>query len=121
VSHGARLNLLLALTILGFLVPNAFVIAYLADEGFAIGDYFAAWFDSLPAAQITIDAVMAALAFLVWTTWDGPRSGVRGWWIAIPATLLVGICFGLPLYLFLRERALGQDQGATEEYVEAVR
>jgi hypothetical protein len=37
---------------------------------------------------------------------EGPRAGVRRWWLFIPATLLVGLCFGLPLFLLPRERAL---------------
>ena len=107
MSHQARLRVLLALTVVGFLVPNAFVIAYLADEGLALGDYFEAWFESLPQTQLTIDLALAASTFLIWTAWDGPRAGVRRWWLAIPASFLVGICFGAPLYLYLRERELG--------------
>ena len=104
MSRETRLRVLLALTALGFLVPNAFVIAYLVDEGFALGDYFSAWFDSMPQTQLTLDLTIATTTFVLWTTWDGPRSDVRHWWVVIPASLLVGICFGLPLYLYLRER-----------------
>jgi hypothetical protein len=107
MSSEVRVKLLLALTVIGFLVPNAFVIAYLAEHGLAVGDYLAAWFDSLPQTQLTIDIVFSALVFLLWTSWDGPRSGIRRWWVAIPATFLVGLCFALPLYLYLRERDLG--------------
>jgi hypothetical protein len=44
----------------------------------------------------------------IWASWDGPRSGVRHWWMIIPASALVGICFGLPLYLYMREKALAE-------------
>jgi hypothetical protein len=99
-----KARVLLALTVIGFVVPNVFVVVYLAREGLEAGEYFGGWFEVLPAAQLTIDLLLAAIAFLIWTAWDGARSGVTRWWLAIPATGLVGLCFGLPLYLYLRER-----------------
>ena len=30
------------------------------------------------------------------------------WTASTPSTLLVGLCFGLPLFLLMRERALGE-------------
>jgi hypothetical protein len=99
-------RVLLALTIVGFIVPNVLLGIYVADEGLDLAGYFSLWTDSTPSTQITLDLVIAAVAFLAWTTWDGPRTGVTRWWLVFPATLLVGLCFGLPLYLLMRERAL---------------
>ena len=101
-----RERLLLALTILGFVVPNAFVAAFLLDEGLELGRYFSLWTASLPSTQLVFDLGIAAIAFLVWAAWEGPRSRVERWWLCIPATFLVGLCFGLPLFLWMRERAL---------------
>lgn len=100
-----RERILLALTVVGFLVPNTMVIVFVAEHGVATADYFEEWFDSLPAAQLTLDLVIAAVAFLVWAVWEGRRLGMRSWWVPIPASALVGLCFGLPLFLLLRERA----------------
>jgi uncharacterized protein DUF2834 len=102
-------RLLLALAILGFVVPNVFVGVYLADEGLDLAGYFSLWTASTPSTQLLVDLAIAALAFFVWAAVDGPRSGVKRWWLCIPASLLVGLCFGLPLYLLMRERALGSD------------
>jgi hypothetical protein len=99
---------LLVLTVLGFVVPNVFVGVYLADSGFDLAGYFSLWTASLPSTQLLVDLGIAALAFFVWAAVDGPRAGVKRWWLCIPATFLVGLCFGLPLYLLMRERALGQ-------------
>src|SRR5215213_2908340 len=107
-----RERVLLALTIVGFVVPNVMVILFLADEGLEIGGYFSHWTASLPSAQLLADLTIAALALFVWAAVDGPRSGVRRWWVCIPATLLVGLCFGLPLYLLMRERALQDVEAA---------
>ena len=101
-----REKLLLLLTVVGFVVPNAMFLAFLAEHGLELGRYFGDLVETLPSAQLLADLVIAALAFVAWAAWDGPRSGVRRWWLTIPASLLVGLCFALPLYLLLRERAV---------------
>ena len=107
-----RERVLLALAIVGFVVPNVMVGLFFIDEGFQFGGYFSHWTASLPSTQLVVDLVIAALSFFVWAAVDGPRSGVRRWWICIPASLLVGLCFGLPLYLWMRERALQRPEVA---------
>lgn len=101
-------RLLLVLTVLGFVVPNVFVGAYLAGEGLDIGGYFSLWTASTPSTQLLVDLGIAGLAFFAWAAVDGPRTRVKRWWLCIPATFLVGLCFGLPLYLLMRERTLRQ-------------
>ncbi|HEY5976445.1 MAG TPA: DUF2834 domain-containing protein [Solirubrobacterales bacterium] len=99
-------SLLLALTVVGFVVPNAFVVAYLVEHGSDIGAYFSAWTATIPSTQLIVDLAIAAVAFFVWAALEGRRLPVRRWWVCIPASLLVGLCFGLPLFLWMRERAL---------------
>ena len=101
-----RTKLLLFLTVVGFVVPNVMLGVFIADHGVDFGLYLDNWFDTLPSAQLVADLVIAFLAFFAWTTWDGPRSGVDRWWVVVPASLLVGVCFAVPLYLFMRERAV---------------
>ncbi len=99
-------RLLLVLTVVGFVVPNVFVGVYLAQEGLDLGGYFSLWTASIPSTQLLVDLGIASLAFFVWAAVEGPRAGARRWWLCFPATFLVGLCFGLPLFLWMRERAL---------------
>lgn len=99
-------RLLLALTIIGFIVPNVCVGIFLANEGLDISGYFSLWTASTPSTQLLLDLVIAALALFVWAAVEGPRARIKRWWLCIPATLLVGLCFGLPLFLWMRERTL---------------
>ena len=101
-----RARFLLLLAIVGFAVPNAMVVAFAIDHGVDLARYFGDWFDTLPAAQLTADLAICCVAFIGWTSWDGARSGVERWWITIPAAGLVGLCFAIPLYLYLRERRI---------------
>ena len=100
-----RERTLLALAVVGFVVPNAMVAAFAIDRGLDPGAYFANWFDSVPAAQLALDLGIAFVAFSLWAVWEGRRLGMRAWWLPVPASLLVGICFAIPLFLLMRERA----------------
>jgi hypothetical protein len=104
-----REKTLMLLTVVGFVTPNAMVVVFLAEHGLDLGRYLGNVVDTLPAAQFTADLMICFVAFVSWTAWDGPRSGVRRWWITIPASLLVGLCFAIPLYLLLRERTAQSD------------
>src|SRR4051794_8885266 len=101
-----RERALLALTIVGFVVPNTMVAVFFADHGLDLGGYFRHWRESLPAAQLAADLGIAFVAFALWSAWEGRRVGMRSWWLPIPASLLVGLCFAVPLFLLLRERAV---------------
>ncbi|MBA3807870.1 MAG: DUF2834 domain-containing protein [Solirubrobacterales bacterium] len=101
-----RTRLLLLLTVLGFIVPNAMVVVFVAEHGVDLGRYFGNWFGTLPSAQLALDLAICCVGFIGWSAWDGPRTGVKRWWVTLPATGLVGLCFAIPLYLLLRERAL---------------
>ena len=96
----------LALAVVGFVVPNAMVIVYLAEHGLDLGEYLGDWFETLPSAQLAADLTIVAAAFLPWAAWEGRRIGERRWWWTLPATAFVGLCFAVPLFLYLRERAL---------------
>ena len=99
-------RLLLVLTLLGFIVPNVFVAIALFGEGLGVGEYFSLWTASVPSTQLLLDLAIAALAFLAWAAVEARRIALSRWWVCIPATFLVGLCFGLPLFLWMRERAL---------------
>jgi hypothetical protein len=99
-------RLLLALTVIGFVVPNVCVGIFFAEEGFDISGYFSLWTASTPSTQLLLDLVITGLAFLVWAAAEGPKLGIKRWWLCIPASLLVGLCFGFPLFLLMRERTL---------------
>jgi menaquinone-9 beta-reductase len=105
-------RLLLVLTVLGFLVPNALVILFFAEEGLDLSGYFSLWTASTPSTQLLLDLTIAALAFFAWAAVEGPRAQIKRWWLCIPATLLVGLCFGLPLFLLMRERTLDRPSPA---------
>jgi hypothetical protein len=67
----ARAKLLLLLTVLGFVVPNAMVGVFLAEHDLDLGRYFGNWTGTLPSAQLLADLVICCVAFIAWSAWDG--------------------------------------------------
>lgn len=99
------IRVLQGLTFLGFVVPNAMVVAFFVTNGFDLGGYFSLWVASLPSTQLSLDLILVSIAFAVWSAIDARRNSLR-WWFVVPAAGLVGICYAVPLYLLQRERVL---------------
>ena len=65
-----RERFLLALTVIGFIVPNTMLIVYIARDGGDLGSFVSACTGTLPAAQIVADISIAFVAFAVWGAWS---------------------------------------------------
>lgn len=100
-----RERILLGLAVIGFVVPNTMVAIFCAQHGVDLGAYFGHWDDSLPAAQLVADLGITLVAFALWARWEAQRLAIRRLWITVPAAALVGLCFAVPLFLLMRERA----------------
>ena len=94
----------LALAVIGAVWPMWYFLAYLGSDGGTLPGMFALWTANDAVTGLALDLMIAGTALIVWSL---AETLVRRNWIAlvtIPATLLVGVSFGLPLYLFLRTR-----------------
>ena len=61
--------------------------------------------DCMLAAMAKATAARAAEHPFVFVAVDGRRSGVRHLWAPVVANLAVGVSLGLPMFLYMRERA----------------
>lgn len=95
----------LALAIWGAVHPMYYFAPFLVDNGVSaetLGALVAAWKANELVTGLYWDLVIAAIALTIWIL---AEVSVRRNWIAllaIPATFLIGVSCGLPLYLFLR-------------------
>ena len=53
-----------------------------------------------------LDVIVSAVVVLRFIRAESRRLRINNAWLAIPATLLVGVSLGLPLFLYLRELQL---------------
>lgn len=96
----------LALALWGAVHPMAYFITYMVQTGSGLSGLIDAWYVNASTTGLTWDLTIAALALSLWIL---AEVSVRRNWtalIALPATFLIGVSCGLPLYLFLRTRPI---------------
>ncbi|AZQ69038.1 DUF2834 domain-containing protein [Silicimonas algicola] len=97
----------LALAIWGAIHPMYWFVTYMNETGTGLSGLIDAWYVNASTTGLTWDLTIAAIALTVWIV---AETWVRRNWtalVAIPATYLIGVSCGLPLYLFLRTRPVG--------------
>lgn len=97
----------LLLTIIGAIVPMAYLLPWLGQNEWSLAAMVQAWNVNDAGTGLVYDLTIAAVALTIWIV---AEVRVRRDWsslIAIPAIFCIGVSCGLPLYLFLRSR--GQD------------
>ena len=96
----------LGLAIWGSAHPMVHLIPWLQANGLDFHGLIDAWMTNAASTGLFWDLVIAAIALTVFII---AEVSVRRNWIvliAIPATFLIGVSCGLPLYLFLRTRPI---------------
>jgi hypothetical protein len=107
-----RAVIFLLISILGIIMPYSQLPAMMADGEYSLINHFAAVYSSPESAFFGWDLAVAALAFLVFLIFETRRLRPRFWWVALVGSMVVGLSFGLPFFLFLRERALIAEEGS---------
>ena len=96
--------LYLILTILGATLPMYYFVSWFMENGWSLAAMIDAWHVNDATSGLVWDLTIAALALTVFII---AEAVVRRDWlslVAIPATYMIGVSCGLPLYLFLRSR-----------------
>ena len=93
------------LCILGAVVPYWPLLPFLREHGLDVRLMIAQLFSEPVSAFFGADVIVSSLALWAFVAIDGRRTGVRHLWAPVVANLVVGVSLGLPLYLYLRERA----------------
>ena len=96
------------LAILGFIVPNIFVI----QESIATGNILL-WLDPIAtfngmfanriASAFMTDLLFVVLVFFLWSYHEAQKYQIKNVWLIWLLTMLFGIAGAFPLFLYLRE------------------
>ena len=94
----------LLLAIWGAIHPMYYFVTWFQAEGWSIMAMVDAWHVNAATSGLVWDLTIAAISLTIWIIAEAYRS--KNWLslFAIPATFLIGVSCGLPLYLFLRDR-----------------
>lgn len=94
----------LVLALIGAVVPMWSLLPWLLDNDLSVRELLAAWQVNGAVTGVFYDLVISAIALTVWILAEvAVRRNWSALW-AIPATFLIGVSCGLPIYLFLRTR-----------------
>ncbi len=96
-------HLYLALAILGFILPYSQFIPWLMEHRLNVPLLFAEILESRLSGFAWLDVIISALALLVFIGKDGRKERIPHLWLPILGTFLIGVSFGLPMFLCLRE------------------
>jgi hypothetical protein len=99
----------LILCALGVALPYWQLAPWLAEHGLDLPLFFRQLFENRVGGFFGMDVFVSAATLLVFAGVEGRRARVRGFWPAALAVAAVGVSLGLPLFLYLRERALERD------------
>ncbi len=101
-----RKNIYLLLCILGIALPYSQFVPWVMENGLHLGLLFRQLFANRIGGFFGMDVLVSAVVVIFFVRREGKRLCVPHLWLPIAGTLTVGVSLGLPLFLYLRERAL---------------
>src|SRR5579864_1176852 len=101
----------LILCVFGFALPYSQFIPWVLQNGLPMKFFLQQLFSNRIGAFFGLDVLVSAIVLFRLIRQDGRRLRMRGLWIPVVATLLVGVSLGFPLFLYQRELAMEQQPG----------
>jgi hypothetical protein len=98
--------LYLTLCIIGAALPYSQFIPFLREHGLNFRLLLDQLFANRIAAFFALDVIVSSLVLWVFVVIEGRRLGMKHLWAPIVANLTVGVSLGLPLFLYMREKAV---------------
>ena len=98
----------LALCVIGVAIPYWQFLPWVVQNGLNLPLMVAQLFANRIGAFFGADVIVSAIVLFMFIATEGKRVKVPARWLAVVATLVVGVSLGLPLFLYLRERAFSQ-------------
>ena len=96
----------LACSVLGLLLPYSVFLPWLLEHGLDLALFVRELFANRISAFFAVDVIVSAIVLIWFIQSEGKRLRVRLLWLPTVGTLLAGVSFGFPLFLFLRQVTL---------------
>ena len=96
--------LYLVFCLLGLLLPySQFVPWIMEHHALNMSIFIRDLFANRISAFFAMDVIVSAVVLFIFIKAEARKAGVTLLWLPIVGTLLVGVSFGLPLFLYLRQ------------------
>jgi hypothetical protein len=104
-------NAYLLLCVLGAVVPYSQFVPWVMENGLNLGLLVRQLFANRISAFFGLDVLVSSAVLLVFMRVEGRLVRMRLRWLPIVALCTAGVSLALPLFLYLRERALEGHEG----------
>jgi len=104
-------NVYLLLCVLGLAIPYSQFVPWLIENGMNLGLLVRQLFANRISAFFGLDVLVSSVVLLVFMRVEGRLVRMRLRWLPIVALCTAGVSLALPLFLYLRERALEGPEG----------
>jgi hypothetical protein len=101
-----RKSIYLFLCVIGVVFPYSQFIPWVMENGLHVGLLFRQLFANRAGGFFGMDVLVSSLVLVVFMRMERKRLAIRFPWLPIVGLCAVGVSFGLPLFLYLRESAL---------------
>ena len=99
-------SIFLILAILGFIAPYFFFLQVPPESISDLPGLMQPLFANNFMKGLAMDLTVSVIAFWTYVFVEANRLQMKNSWVYVLATLLVGLSFALPLFLYFRERQL---------------
>ena len=99
--------------VLGFVFPYSQFVPWLSEHGLNVALFFRELFANRISTFFAMDVIVSAIVLIWFIQNEGKRLRVRLLWLPTLGTLVVGVSFGFPLFLFLRQLTLDRTTART--------
>ena len=99
-------GLYLILCVVGAVLPYSQFVPFLVENGPDPALIFRQLFANRISSSFALDVIVSSIVFWVFVVVEGRRTRVRSLWAPIAGNVVIGLSFGLPLFLYMRERRL---------------
>ena len=99
-------SVFLVLAIIGFIGPYIFFFRYFSQGDFSLPALIQQIFANNVSTAFAIDLILSVIVFWVYLFAEADRLQMQNAWLYALASLLIGLSFALPLFLYFRERRL---------------
>lgn len=90
------------LCVLGFILPYSQFAPWVVVHGLDVPHFFRELFSTHIGGFFGMDVIVSASVLVLFVFIEGRRLGMRKHWVPVLGTFLVGVSFGLPLFLYMR-------------------
>lgn len=99
-------SIYLVLAIIGFIAPYYFFLQISSENGLGVPALIQQISSSSLLSGIAMDLFVSVIVFWFFMFAEASKLQMKNAWLYLMATLLVGLSFAVPLFLYFRERRL---------------